>query len=122
MKVFTKESLNKLKKAELIDLVLVLSKKSLSPRQQNLESFLDNGHIKWKRFLVKVSINNNILTINTIYLTPSGYGDNGQRDNVEKILNQNQLEYLENHTIKDFMIKYFNFKENVKINQLPYSN
>lgn len=120
--MYSKEMLNKLKKSELIDLLLSLNPQ-IPSRSDTLFSNLDNGVQKWKRFSINININANILKVNTIYLTPSGYGDNGLRDNFEIILNDDHLLFLSKNTIKDFMIKYLKFNENLislHRNVLPY--
>lgn len=120
--MYSKEMLNKLKKSELIDLLLSVNP-PIQSRSDTLFSNLDNGVQKWKRFMIKINVNENILKVNTVYLTPSGWGDNGLRDNFEMILNEEHLLFLSKNTIKDFMIKYLKFNENLTSlnrNVLPY--
>lgn len=129
--MFTKSTLLKLTKQELIEIILNLNSQSQTPeeRQITLSSVFENGAQKWKRWSLNVKIKGNLLNIYTTFLTPSGMGDNGMRDNYEKILTKSQLNYLGEHTTEEFMVKYFSFKKiisrpemmTLKAEFLPYT-
>lgn len=108
-----KTLLNKMTKEELIDLILENQNKETPSREFGLCSYLTIGGEKVKKYSINLNLNGNILVIKHRYLTPTGYGDNGQGGSEEIVLTKNQLDFLKKNTFKDFMIKFFNYKENL---------
>lgn len=121
--MYSKTELQNLTKEQLIEIVLIsqkLNNTNSIDRSFKLSSYIDNGHQKTKKCSLNIKIKGNVLKIETIFLTPSGYCDNGNIDYFEKILNKTQLNFLEKHTIEEFMVKFFNFQSVMKFNSVSH--
>ena len=65
-----------------------------------------------KRTSTKVKVNADLLTLHTQYFCPSGVGDGSMSERYTEIfLTPEQMDFLKTGTLKNFMVKYFNFKE-----------
>lgn len=118
-----KTLLNKMTKEELIDLILENQNKETTSREFVLYSYLTMRGEKVKKCSINLSLNGNILVVKHRYLTPTGYGDNGLGGIEEIVLNKTQLDFLKKNTFKDFMIKFFDYKEHLNNGlEAPYKS
>lgn len=118
-----KTLLNKMTKEELIDLILENQNNETQSREFVLYSYLTMRGEKVKKYFINLNLNGNILVIKHRYLTPTGYGDNGLGGMEEIVLTKTQLDFLKKNTFKDFMIKFFDYKEHLNNGlETPYKS